>query len=662
MREKTVNIWMGFLVFLSGLAFIGDYNPFLVPLFMSTYLQGANIFVVLISGIAGAALSMKTGILIKYGVILLTSSLLLFCRNRAFMMEHKNLWAFLTAAVTLLVDITYAYFFGGDMNMVMILCESTMAFCFTVVYAKALYVIQFDFVKIAVDSQYAAAVLVLAASVFYGVPVELAGIFRVEEALGLYILFYVIYRFGIGIGSTWAAAAGIILAVNTGETEYLVMLLVITAVCSVAAGTIPYKKAGIILGFVLVCLVSSSAYWPYILTENGLKAAVSAVIAFLLTPASLMTYVDERVRRGEIYEGSSEWGKLMMDRVSDFARAFRRIEYTVAGAENAGITFSEIGDVLEDFSSEFEDVVPMKKTMEAAIISELTRKNAVVKSIVLVKNKLEHYEIYVTLKMQRGRLLTAAEVREIIEEHGNMSLQIMNCSRNIVSKEFTLLAFEETPPFYIDMAVKRMSKYESDTSGDNYLLDELRSGQNLMILSDGMGSGEKASAQSTLLINTLEDMLTAGFDRELSVKFINSYLSRRNKGEIFATLDMLLIDCYTGYGRLYKQGAAATYVKRGDWIEIIKSTSLPVGIEEDAVCEKSMKKFYENDIIIMLSDGVLESIVFENKEDYMKEIIRNSESVFADEIADDIITNIRNLNGRNLKDDATVLVGVVRRN
>lgn len=662
MREKAVNIWMGLLVFLSGLAFIGDYNPFLVPFFMSTYLQGGNIFFVLAAGLGGLFAAMKTEALVRYGIILLISTFLLFCRNRAFMLEHKKIWAAVTSVVTLLVNITYNLFFDGNMDMLIVLCEGIMVFCLTILYAKALYVIQFDFAKIAVDSQYAAAVLILTASAFYGLPVELFRIFRVQEAVGIYILLYVIYRFGIGIGSTWAAAAGIILAVSTGENSYLVMLLVVTAVCSVFAGVIPLKKTGIILGFFLVCLVSSASYWPYMLSENGLKAVISASVAFFLTPVSLMTYVDERVRRGEIYEGSSEWGKLMMDRVSEFARAFRRIEYTVEGAGNAGITFHEIGDVLEDFSSEFDDVVPMKKTMEASIISELTRKNAVVKSIVLVKNKLEHYEIYLTLKMQRGRLLTAAEVREILESHGSLSLQTMSISRNIVSKDFTLLAFEEKPPFYIDMAVKRLSKYDSGTSGDNYLLDELRSGQNLMILSDGMGSGKQAAAQSSLLINTLEDMLSAGFDRELSVKFINSYLSRRNKGEIFATLDMLLIDCYTGYGRLYKQGASATFVKRGDWIEIIKSTSLPVGIEEEAVCEKSVKKFYENDIIIMVSDGVMESIVFENKEDYMKEIIRNAESPFAEEIADDIITNIRNLNGRNLKDDATVLVGVVRRN
>ena len=78
---------------------------------------------------------------------------------------------------------------------------------------------------------------------------------------------------------------------------------------------------------------------------------------------------------------------------------------------------------------------------------------------------------------------------------------------------------------------------------------------------------------------------------------------------------MLILDMHTGYGRIYKQGAATTFVKRGQWIEVIKSTSLPMGVIDGAVCETCRKKFYKDDIIVMVSDGVLESIVFENKEE-----------------------------------------------
>ena len=69
-----------------------------------------------------------------------------------------------------------------------------------------------------------------------------------------------------------------------------------------------------------------------------------------------------------------------------------------------------------------------------------------------------------------------------------------------------------------------------------------------------------------------------------------------------------------------------------------------------------MKKFYSNDMIVMVSDGMLESILFENKEDYMKELILSSDAMTPDELADEIVGSIKSLSGNRLKDDATMIV------
>lgn len=119
---------------------------------------------------------------------------------------------------------------------------------------------------------------------------------------------------------------------------------------------------------------------------------------------------------------------------------------------------------------------------------------------------------------------------------------------------------------------------------------------------------------------------------------------------------MLLIDLYIGMGRLYKQGASTSFIKHGDWIELIKSTSLPMGIIDGAICETCVKKFYNNDIIVMVSDGVLESIIFDNKEDYLKDLISSIDSQDPDDIANEIVGAIRSQSDRRLKDDATILV------
>jgi len=81
-----------------------------------------------------------------------------------------------------------------------------------------------------------------------------------------------------------------------------------------------------------------------------------------------------------------------------------------------------------------------------------------------------------------------------------------------------------------------------------------------------------------------------------------------------------------------------------------------MGVIDGAVCESCKKKFYNNDIIVMVSDGVLESIVFENKEDYLKEILSNVDDAEPEEIAKDIVEEIRGGSGNRLKDDASVIV------
>ena len=662
MKNRTETVLLGFFAFIMGMAFTGSINPFIIPFYVAAYIQGGNIIVLMITGLLGMAVNFNFYAAVKYGVIMIAAGLIIGTKDKALLVKQRVIWALVLAGIIFAADVVIKLFDADtEISWIEIGAETLLAFSLTIIYYKAFRVIKNDFVKIVIDNEAAISILVLASTLLYGLPTEIAG-FRIAETAGVYFLLYAVYRFGIGIGSTWAACAGMILGFKTEMGEYLVFMLAAAVVCTAVSGLIPYKKVAISVSFVALSVVMGMEYWEYILGESGLKAFVSALIVFILTPTSIMMYVDERIRRGEVFEASSEWGRLMIDRVKNFAGAFRRIEYTFAGNDGLGISFREIGDVLEGFTTEFEDAVPMKKTLEADIISDLSKKNAVVKSLLLTKDKEGKYQIYITAKMARGRLLTANEIKEAVELRLKMPLHIMPESRNVVGKNFTLIALEEEPPFYCRFAAKRVSKYESSMSGDNFSLCEINNGQLLMLLADGMGSGEKASAESEKVISTLEDLLEAGFDTELSVKFVNSYISRRNKGEIFTTLDMLLLDCYTGCGRLYKQGAAATFIRRGDWIEVIKSTSLPVGISEDAECEKSVKKFYENDIIVMVSDGVIEGIVFENKEDYLKSIIMNVDSNDAEEIAEEIITDIKNLNGKNLKDDATVLVAVVMKN
>lgn len=142
--------------------------------------------------------------------------------------------------------------------------------------------------------------------------------------------------------------------------------------------------------------------------------------------------------------------------------------------------------------------------------------------------------------------------------------------------------------------------------GDSFTIATLKEGKQLVALSDGMGVGAKASSESQAAVRLLENMLSSGFARELALKTINSVLLLRSNDESFATLDMLVIDLYSGELDVIKVGAAPSFLKRGRQVGIISANSLPIGILEEVEISSEKRYLCPRDMIVMVSDGVLE--------------------------------------------------------
>ena len=88
-------------------------------------------------------------------------------------------------------------------------------------------------------------------------------------------------------------------------------------------------------------------------------------------------------------------------------------------------------------------------------------------------------------------------------------------------------------------------KNDSPVSGDSLLQIRLNDGKYLLAISDGMGSGPDARKSSQIAIKMLERLLMSGFDKDTSIDLINTTIMNANE-EIFATLDIVIIDLYNG--------------------------------------------------------------------------------------------------------------------
>ena len=181
-------------------------------------------------------------------------------------------------------------------------------------------------------------------------------------------------------------------------------------------------------------------------------------------------------------------------------------------------------------------------------------------------------------------------------------------------------------------------------------------GQFLASLSDGMGTGLNAYQESEKVVDLLEQFLEAGFSQETAVKMINSALVLRDQGKTFSTIDISSIDLYSGVCEFLKIGAATSFIRRGNWVEAITSTSLPAGIFQQTDFEKTCRKLYDGDMVIMVTDGVLDVLPAEHQESLMKDIILEHQTNNPKELADYILSRVRQYKSGRFCDDMTVLV------
>lgn len=176
------------------------------------------------------------------------------------------------------------------------------------------------------------------------------------------------------------------------------------------------------------------------------------------------------------------------------------------------------------------------------------------------------------------------------------------------------------------------------------------------ILSDGMGSGEKACSGSERVIELMERLLEAGFRKEAAIQMINGALAAAGQEENMSTLDLCDMNLYTGECEFIKVGAACTYIKRGRLVDRLSTQNFPLGVFGQLEPETLCRTLQNGDYVIMLSDGVMDALSQGIGEEVLPEIIGKMEFSNPNEIANQILTYCLKQSKGRIRDDITVLV------
>ncbi len=210
--------------------------------------------------------------------------------------------------------------------------------------------------------------------------------------------------------------------------------------------------------------------------------------------------------------------------------------------------------------------------------------------------------------------------------------------------------FSETELFEVEVGYACAGA--SSKNGDNFRFSRPCRGKYAVILSDGMGTGERASRESTAVTELLEGFIRAGFNSELAVKLINSIMVIKSENSAFATLDMCVIDLYTGNAEFIKTGAEPSFIIRKNSVETVRAASLPVGVVAKMETFSSFVPVYGGDTVVMMTDGI------KGKADGTKQIrefMERERFCSADKLADGILRRAAENLSDSDKDDMTVI-------
>ncbi len=319
--------------------------------------------------------------------------------------------------------------------------------------------------------------------------------------------------------------------------------------------------------------------------------------------------------------------------------------------KNMGKQLDNVSKAIQNLAEDIEKGIKTEEqySKEKVEIMELLKQKEIeFEDISLKKEQRFIIDIYANQRLQNNKI----EIIEKILTHVLKEKIVLNSEMSVGNK----LNFLSDDKFIMAFGKAETVKDKSTISGDSQLNIRLKDGKYLVAISDGMGSGKEAKESSTQAIRLLENLLLSGFDKNISMDLINSALINRNK-EIFATLDIAIIDLYTGTIEFIKSGACPTYIKNKNRVKVIKSNTLPAGIIEETDIQTFDKDITTGDIMLMCSDGILDSNVeYKNKELWVKYILEDIETNNTQKIADLILNEAIDNSYGLPKDDMSIMV------
>lgn len=494
--------------------------------------------------------------------------------------------------------------------------------------------------------------------------------YLVAEVSMLFAVLFFGYRFGSGTGAVVGSICGLLMGFWTKELAQMGMFSVLGVFSGAfrrlgrAASATAYLTAAFGVGLL---------YSPALLFEFIIAVMLGGIL-FLLLPAKLIDLqpenrdfpvleyrtmegaAGEKLRQAQGacqmlsgYFADENLAEMIRERKEDRNWREYYLELRLLFSEQ----MTECAQMMEHIGQIVGESAGLPADLQKKLSSQLDSLGVDVERIVVARGDGRRGDLFLLMSSKTERCVTMKLVSEAVSQVLGRPMVLQQEQSAIVSRTPRMVRFQENPAFFMLHGVAQTKKEGSGFSGDSFSFLEPDCGQAVFFLCDGMGSGIRAQEESARVTELAEQLCRAGFSSQMIVRLINNALMVQGT-ERPVTVDMGHVDLYSGICDFTKSGACVSFISRADEVEELTGDSLPVGILRESAPVERMLKLGAGDMIIMMTDGVLEALPGMNKEEQMKAFCLEHRTQKPREYASRILSYAQSFGAA--RDDMTVLV------
>lgn len=408
---------------------------------------------------------------------------------------------------------------------------------------------------------------------------------------------------GLGVSCILGPSLAL-LVLLLGESTSMVLLIVIA---SLLTGFLHNFRWGYYVGPGLA-LVFSVPGPAGVETLHWLIVVLGAVWVASRVPQERLTLLARIVPGTEPFieqdKAHDQYLKKVLDqKIDGYLTVFEELERTLMDNDNPLFhkQMHGMAELLKTMKSSISPEARFTKELEEKLLRHFAYADL---SHITALQCLDGFEIY-------GARRKPCETRTFCQEVARF------CSGQVASQRYGVVnsacatggscGFQISPCPSYKVEIGKAKVASQGVSGDNQITFEISQSKVAIVLSDGMGVGLKAHTESNVTLRLLERMIKAGYDLSTAVSLINRLLMVRNKDDMFVTIDLVVVDLFTGQLEFVKVGAAPSFIKRGREVEIIHNHTLPVGVLSEVDVETDRRILKEGELLVMTTDGVLDA-------------------------------------------------------